>query len=93
MEPSHFSIAGTRSHVLKIRLPDKMWIHDLWLWGQHDDQDQLFFLQGDTIGDAASLRLGIESILDTKDGPVAADFESMVLRTRVVELESVEAAV
>jgi hypothetical protein len=50
-------IAQTRSHVLQIRLPPEMSIYDEWPLGRFDDEDQLFFVSGDSRWDSSTLRL------------------------------------
>jgi hypothetical protein len=64
---SDFSIARSRSHVLQIELPGSLRIYDIWPLGRYDDEDQLFFVQGDLSWDSATFKLYASFVLQRED--------------------------
>jgi hypothetical protein len=70
-------IAQTRSHVLQIRLPAEMEIYDAWPWGRFDDEDQLFFVSGDSRWDSGSLRLSMNLTTHVGQRKTKVDLECM----------------
>jgi hypothetical protein len=49
----------SRSHVLEIYCKEGVEHWDAWSWGRFDDEDQLFFVSGDTAWDTSLLRLQV----------------------------------
>ncbi|KAH8600671.1 heterokaryon incompatibility protein-domain-containing protein [Bisporella sp. PMI_857] len=50
-------IAQTRSHVLHIKLSPQMELYDLWPSARFDDEDQVFFISGDSNRDSVLLKI------------------------------------
>jgi hypothetical protein len=74
-------IAQTRSHALQIQRPIEMETYDAWPWGRCDDEDQVFFVTGDSAWDSAwdsaALRLSTTFTLQIGRRNTKVEFESM----------------
>jgi len=70
-------IGQTRSHVIQIRLPPEVEIHDAWPWSRYDDEDELFFVSEDSSWDSCNMRLSGFFILEIGRREVKVEFECM----------------
>lgn len=69
LSPGDSIILQSRPYVLQIRLPPKMKIDAIWPWARWDDEDQIFFLSGDSGRDC-----GAAVITNNSNFPVSFQF-------------------
>ncbi|KAI1130384.1 HET-domain-containing protein [Nemania abortiva] len=69
------TFATMRQHILQVRLPHEIELHDVWPWSRYDEEDNLFLVSGEPRYDSGAVRLrGTLPVFDYDGAPVNIDY-------------------
>jgi hypothetical protein len=80
-------IIQSRSHVVQLRLPPEMDVAGIWPWARWDDEDQIFFLFGNSRRDCGAAQIAGTLDLRIQNRSVSVSFDCIFYALGWAQLE------